>query len=220
VRILLVEDDELLGAGIEDALTRARFSVEWVRTGPLAAAALASGGFDAIVLDLGLPGMDGLDVLRGARAAGNLAPVLILSARDAVAQRVAGLNAGADDYLPKPFDVEELIARVRALQRRLHGAARNVLEHGGLRLDLGGLSVTYGGRPVQLQRREFMLLQKLLAAPGQVMTRAQLEESLYGWDGSVESNALDVHVHNLRRKLYPGVIRTVRGVGYVADPPR
>jgi two-component system response regulator QseB len=219
VRILLVEDDELLGAGIEDALTRAHCAVEWVRTGPLALAALETGGFDAVVLDLGLPGMDGLEVLRRARAAGNRAPVLILSARDAVAQRIAGLNAGADDYLTKPFDVDELLARVRALQRRLHGAARNVLEHGRLRLDLGALSVTHEGRPVPLQRREFMLLEKLLAAPGQVMTRAQLEESLYGWDGSVESNALDVHVHNLRRKLYPGVIRTVRGVGYVADPP-
>jgi len=218
VRILLVEDDELLGAGIEDALTRARFVVEWVRTGPLAATALEHSGFDAVVLDLGLPGIDGIDVLRCARAAGNRIPILILSARDAVAQRIAGLNAGADDYLTKPFDVEELIARVRALQRRLHGAAQNVLEHGHLRLDLGALSVTHEGRAVALQRREFMLLQKLLAAPGQVMTRAQLEESLYGWDGSVESNALDVHVHNLRKKLYPGVIRTVRGVGYVADP--
>ena len=218
MRILLVEDDELLGAGIEDALTRARFVVEWVRTGPLAATALEHGGFDAVVLDLGLPGIDGIDVLRRARAAGNRIPILILSARDAVAQRIAGLNAGADDYLTKPFDVEELIARVRALQRRLHGAAQNVLEHGHLRLDLGALSVTHEGRAVALQRREFMLLQKLLAAPGQVMTRAQLEESLYGWDGSVESNALDVHVHNLRKKLYPGVIRTVRGVGYVADP--
>lgn len=219
MRILLVEDDELLGAGIDDALTRARFVVEWVRTGPLAATALEHSGFDAVVLDLGLPGIDGIDVLRCARAAGNRIPILILSARDAVAQRIAGLNAGADDYLTKPFDVEELIARVRALQRRLHGAAQNVLEHGHLRLDLGALSVTHEGRAVALQRREFMLLQKLLAAPGQVMTRAQLEESLYGWDGSVESNALDVHVHNLRKKLYPDVIRTVRGVGYVADPP-
>ncbi|HJS77636.1 MAG TPA: response regulator transcription factor [Burkholderiales bacterium] len=219
MRILLVEDDELLGAGIEDALTRARFVVEWVRTGPLAATALEHDGFDAVVLDLGLPGIDGIDVLRRARAAGNRIPILILSARDAVAQRIAGLNAGADDYLTKPFDVEELIARVRALQRRLHGAAQNVLEHGHLRLDLGAFSVTHEGRAVALQRREFMLLQKLLAAPGQVMTRGQLEESLYGWDGSVESNALDVHVHNLRKKLYPGVIRTVRGIGYVADPP-
>ena len=219
MRILLVEDDELLGAGIADTLTRARYAVEWVRSGPLALAALEQEGFDAMVLDLGLPGMDGLEVLHRARAAGSVTPVLILSARDTVAQRVAGLNAGADDYLVKPFDVEELLARVRVLQRRLRGAASNVLEHGSLRLDLGAHSVTHEGRPVPLQRREFMLLQKLLAAPGQVLTRAQLEESLYGWDGSVESNALDVHVHNLRKKLYPGVIRTVRGVGYVADPP-
>jgi two-component system response regulator QseB len=219
VRLLLVEDDELLGAGIEDALTRARYAVEWVRSGPLALSALAQGGFDAAVLDLGLPGMDGLEVLRRARAAGCAAPVLILSARDAVAQRVAGLDAGADDYLVKPFDVDELLARVRVLQRRARGGASNVLEHGALRLDPAALSVTHEGRPVALQRREFMLLEKLLAAPGQVLTRAQLEEALYGWDGNVESNALDVHVHNLRRKLYPGVIRTVRGVGYVADPP-
>jgi two-component system, OmpR family, response regulator QseB len=219
VRVLLVEDDELLGAGIEDALTRARYTVEWVRSGPLALAALEHGRFDAVVLDLVLPGMDGLEVLRRSRAARRLMPVLILSARDTIAQRVAGLDAGADDYLVKPFDVDELLARVRVLQRRARGDASNVLEHGPVRLDPAALSVTHKGRPVALQRREFMLLQKLLAAPGQVLTRAQLEESLYGWDGSVESNALDVHVHNLRRKLYPGVIRTVRGIGYVADPP-
>jgi len=218
VRILLVEDDELLGAGIEDALTRARYAVEWVRSGPLALAALEQGGFDALVLDLGLPGLDGLEVLRRARAGGSLTPALILSARDSVAQRVAGLDAGADDYLVKPFELDELLARVRALERRLRGAARNVLEHGRLRLDPVSLRVTHDGEPVVLQRREFMLLHKLLAAPGQVLTRSQLEEALYGWDGNVESNALDVHVHNLRRKLYPGVIRTVRGVGYVADP--
>ena len=218
MRLLLVEDDELLGGGIEDALTRAGYAVEWVRSGPLALAALVQPGLDAVILDLGLPGMDGLEVLRRARDSGSGTPVLILSARDAVAQRVAGLDAGADDYLTKPFDVDELLARVRVLQRRARGAARNVLEHGHLRLDPAALSVTHDGRPVALQRREFMLLQKLLAAPGTVLTRAQLEESLYGWDGSVESNALDVHVHNLRRKLYPEVIRTVRGVGYVADP--
>ena len=219
MRLLLVEDDELLGAGIQDALTRVLYAVEWVRSGPLALSALQHGGFDAVVLDLGLPGMDGLEVLRRARAAGCVAPVLILSARDAVAQRVAGLDAGADDYLVKPFDVDELLARVRVLQRHARGGVSNVLQHGPLRLDPTALSVTHEGRPVALQRREFMLLQKLLAAPGQVLTRAQLEESLYGWDGNVESNALDVHVHNLRRKLWPGVIRTVRGVGYVADPP-
>jgi two-component system response regulator QseB len=145
--------------------------------------------------------------------------VLVLSARDSTAQRVEGLDAGADDYLIKPFDVEELLARVRALQRRLRGAAVNVLEHGRLRLDSASCSVVHEGRPVALQRREFMLLEKLLGAAGQVLTRSQLEESLYGWEGNVESNAVDVHIHNLRKKLYPEVIRTVRGIGYVADPP-
>jgi two-component system response regulator QseB len=219
VRILLVEDDELLGAGIRDTLERANYAVEWVRNGAYALSALERDGFDAVILDLGLPGMDGLEVLRRARAAGSKCPVLVLSARDAAAQRVEGLDAGADDYLTKPFDAEELLARVRALQRRLRGAAVNILEHGPLRLDPASCSVLYEGRPIALRRREFMLLAKLLAAPGQVLTRAQLEESLYGWEGNVESNAVDVHIHKLRRKLYPEVIRTVRGIGYVADPP-
>jgi two-component system response regulator QseB len=219
VRILLVEDDELLAAGIRDTLTRARYAVEWVRNGALALAALEQESVDAVILDLGLPGMDGLEVLRRARSAGNKLPVLVLSARDTAVQRVEGLDAGADDYLTKPFDVDELLARVRALQRRLRGAAVNLLEHGPLRLDPGSCSVLHEGRPVVLQRREFMLLQKLLGASGKVLTRAQLEESLYGWEGNVESNAVDVHIHNLRKKLYPEVIRTVRGIGYVADPP-
>jgi two-component system response regulator QseB len=219
MRILLVEDDELLGAGIRDTLSRAGYAVEWVGDGALACGALEHGGFDAVILDLGLPGMDGMEVLQRTRGAGSTAPVLVLSAREAPSQRVQGLDAGADDYMTKPFDVDELLARVRVLQRRLRGAAVNVVEHGRLRLDPGSFSVLHEGRPVPLQRREFMLLQKLLASPGQVLTRAQLEESLYGWDGNVESNALDVHVHNLRKKLYPEVIRTVRGIGYVADPP-
>ena len=219
MRILLVEDDELLGAGIQDTLSRAGYAVEWVRDGALALSALQRGNFDTVILDLGLPRMDGLEMLQRARDAGSITPVLVLSARDAASQRVAGLDAGADDYLTKPFDVEELLARVRVLQRRLRGAAVNVLEHGSLRLDPVAFSVVHEGRPVPLQRREFMLLQKLLASPGQVLTRAQLEESIYGWEGNVESNALDVHVHNLRKKLYPEVIRTVRGIGYVADPP-
>jgi two-component system response regulator QseB len=219
VRLLLVEDDELVGAGIRDTLERARYAVEWVRNGTHALSALEHDGFDAVILDLGLPGMDGLEVLRRARSGGNKCPVLVLSARDAAAQRVEGLDAGADDYLTKPFDVDELLARVRALQRRLRGSAVNVLEHGPLKLDPASCTVLYEGRPVTLRRREFMLLAKLLGAAGQVLTRAQLEESLYGWEGSVESNSLDVHIHKLRKKLYPDVIRTVRGIGYVADPP-
>jgi two-component system response regulator QseB len=218
MRILLVEDDELLGDGVREALERARHAVEWVRDGRHALAALGGSAFDLVVLDLGLPGMDGIDVLRSLRARGDAAPVLVLTARDAPAQRVAGLDAGADDYLSKPFDVDELLARVRALQRRARGAAVNVIEHGPLRLDPGSFSVTCEGRTVELQRREFMLLQKLLESAGQVLSRAQLEESLYGWEGGVESNTLDVHIHRLRRKLYPDVIRTVRGVGYVIDP--
>jgi two-component system response regulator QseB len=218
VRILLVEDDELLGAGIRDALERAQYSVEWVLDGRKAQAALRAGEFTLVVLDLGLPGVDGMEVLRTLRAGGGATPVLVLSARDTSPQRIVGLDAGADDYMVKPFDVEELLARVRALQRRQRGAAVNVIEHGPLRLDPAALTVTCDGRAVALQRREFMLLHKLLQSPGQVLSRAQLEESLYGWDGGVESNSLDVHIHRLRRKLYPDVIRTVRGIGYVADP--
>jgi two-component system response regulator QseB len=218
MRILLVEDDELLGDGVRDALVRARHAVEWVQDGRLALAALGGTAFDLVILDLGLPGMDGIEVLRGLRARGSATPVLVLTARDAPAQRVAGLDAGADDYLTKPFDVDELLARVRALQRRARGAAVNVIEHGPLRLDPGSFSVTCEGRAIELQRREFMLLQKLLESAGQVLSRAQLEESLYGWEGGVESNTLDVHIHRLRRKLYPDVIRTVRGVGYIIDP--
>jgi DNA-binding response OmpR family regulator len=219
MRILLVEDDELLGAGIRDALARARYALEWVQDGRKALAALRASAFELVILDLGLPGLDGMEVLRALRAGGGATPVLILSARDAAPQRVAGLDAGADDYLTKPFDVDELLARVRALQRRQRGAAVNVIEHGRLRLDPASHSVTYEGREVPLQRREFMLLHMLLERAGQVLSRAQLEESIYGWDGGVESNSLEVHIHRLRRKLYPGVIRTVRGVGYVADAP-
>jgi two-component system response regulator QseB len=218
VRILLVEDDELLGDGVRDALTRARHSVEWVRDGRMALAALCGTAFDLLVLDLGLPGLDGIEVLRSLRAGGGDTPVLVLSARDAAPQRVLGLDAGADDYLTKPFDVDELLARVRALQRRARGAAVNIIEHGPLRLDPASFSVTCDGHEVELQRREFMLLHRLLECTGQVLSRAQLEESLYGWEGGVESNSLDVHIHRLRRKLYPDVIRTVRGVGYVIDP--
>jgi two-component system response regulator QseB len=219
VRILLVEDDELLGAGIRDALERALYAVEWVTDGPKALAALQASAFDLVILDLGLPGLDGIEVLRRLRAGGAATPVLVLSARDTPPERVLGLDAGADDYLVKPFDVDELLARTRAQQRRLRGAASNVIEHGRLRLDPVALAVTYEDRPVALQRREFMLLLRLLQSAGQVLSRSQLEESIYGWDGVVESNTVDVHIHKLRRKLYPGVIRTVRGVGYVADPP-
>jgi two-component system response regulator QseB len=219
VRILLVEDDDLLAAGIRDTLERALYAVEWVADGPHALAALQTNTFDLVVLDLGLPGLDGIEVLKRVRAGGATTPVLVLSARDTAPDRVLGLDAGADDYLIKPFDVDELLARVRVLQRRQRGAAVNVIEHGRLQLDPQSLTVTFDGQPVTLQRREFMLLQRLLQSPGQVLSRTQLEEAIYGWDAGVESNTVDVHIHKLRRKLYPEVIRTVRGVGYIADPP-
>ena len=220
MRILLVEDDELVGSGIRDALTRIRYSVEWVRDGRHALSALQTGSFELVILDLTLPGLDGLEVLRRVRARGTTTPLLILSARDTPLHRVSGLDAGADDYMVKPFDLDELIARVRALRRRARNAPDNVLRHGSLTLDPATLSVTYKGQPVSLQRREFMLLHKLLESAGQILNRAQLEESIYGWEGDVESNTIEVHIHNLRRKLYPDIIRTIRGMGYTVDPPQ
>lgn len=217
MRILLVEDDDLLGSGLSDALARARYPHEWVRDGRAALTAALGSAFDLIILDLGLPRVDGMDVLRELRHRGLSTPVLILSARDATRDRVLGLNAGADDYLVKPFDLEELIARVHAIERRRSGGATNQLRHGDLVLDLAGMTVTRAGVPVELQRREFMLLRKLIESPTQIFSRAQLAEALYGWEGDVESNAIDVHVHHLRRKLYPEVVRTVRGVGYGID---
>jgi two-component system response regulator QseB len=218
MRILLVEDDELLGSGLDDALSRAHYAHEWVRDGRSALNAASSGEFDLIILDLGLPQLDGMDVLKQIRKRGNLTPVLVLSARDATRDRVAGLNAGADDYLVKPFDLQELFARVHALERRRSGVSTNRLKHGKLVLDLGAMTVEYAGKPVELQRREFMLLKKLIESPNQVFSRAQLEESIYGWGPDVASNAIDVHVHYLRRKLYPGVVTTVRGMGYRIGP--
>ena len=218
MRVLLVEDDELLASGLIDALQRLHYAHEWVRDGRSALRLAASSEFDLVILDLGLPELDGIEVLKALRARTNATPVLILSARDATRDRVLGLNAGADDYLVKPFDLDELLARVHAIERRRSGAATNQLKHGKLLLDLAGNSVLYDGAPVELQRREFMLLRKLLENPNQVFTRGQLEQSIYGWEGDVESNAIDVHVHHLRRKLYPEIIKTVRGIGYRIDP--
>jgi two-component system response regulator QseB len=218
MRILLVEDDELLGSGLSDALARAHYVHEWVRDGPSALDAERASAFDLVVLDLNLPRLDGLEVLRRLRARGSAVPVLILSARDATRDRVLGLNTGADDYLVKPFELDELFARIHALERRRSGGSTNQLRHGRLVLDLAAMSIEYDGAPVELKRREFMLLKKLMENPNQVLTRAQLEESVYGGEGDVESNTIDVHVHHLRRKLYPDVVRTVRGVGYRIDP--
>jgi len=218
MRILLVEDDELLGSGLDDALARAHYAHEWVRDGRSALRAASSAEFDLIILDLGLPQLDGMEVLRQIRSRGNSTAVLVLSARDATRDRVLGLNTGADDYLVKPFDLEELLARIRAIERRRSGVSTNQVRRGELVVDLGAMSVEYAGAPVELQRREFMLLKKLVENPNQVFSRSQLEEAIYGWESDVGSNTIDVHVHNLRRKLYPEVIKTVRGIGYRIDP--
>jgi two-component system response regulator QseB len=214
MRVLLIEDDELLGSGLSDALARARYPHEWLRDGRTALRAALENDFDLIVLDLGLPDLDGMEVLNRLRQRGNPTPVLILSARDATRDRVAGLNSGADDYLIKPFELDELFARIHAIERRRSGGATNHIRHGPLVLDLSAMSVRYEGKAVELQRREFMLLRKLMENPNQVFSRAQLEQSIYGWDADLESNTIDVHVHHLRRKLYSDVVQTVRGVGY------
>jgi len=218
MRVLLVEDDALLGSGIRDALEQARYVVEWVRDGALALEALRGANVDLVVLDLGLPKLDGMEVLRRARELGAAVPILVLSARDTTLHRIGGLDAGADDYMAKPFDVDELLARLRALERRSRGATVNLIRYGAIELDTSALAVTVNGQAVELQRREFMVLRKLLENIGAVMSRQQLVDNIYGWDSDLESNALDVHIHNLRRKLYPELIRTVRGVGYVIDP--
>jgi two-component system, OmpR family, response regulator QseB len=215
VRLLLVEDDAMLGSGILRALRQSGHAVDWVNDGESADAALAGEPYDVVLLDLGLPKKRGLDVLRDLRRRGRNVPVVILTAQDAVADRVAGLDAGADDYLVKPFDLDELAARIRAVQRRSAGRAEPVIEHGRLMLNPATHEVFLDGKPVSLSAREFALLHALLEHPGRPISRSRLEERLYGWSEQVESNAVEVHVHSLRRKLGPEWIKTLRGVGYV-----
>jgi two-component system response regulator QseB len=215
MRLLLVEDDRMLGAGLQEGLRQKGWAVDWVRDGETAEDALRGEPYDVVLLDLGLPRKGGLEVLAGLRRRGNAVPVLIVTAQEAVPERVAGLDAGADDYLVKPFDLDEVAARVRALQRRSSGRAGPRLELGGLSMDPAAHQVTLDGEPVQLSAREFALLQALLERPGRPLSRAQLEERLYGWGEEVESNAVEVHVHALRKKLGARWIRTLRGVGYV-----
>ncbi|GLT20638.1 DNA-binding response regulator [Zoogloea oryzae] len=217
MRILLVEDDRLLGDGVKAGLCAAGFAVDWVRDGEAALAAVAAESFAAIVLDLGLPRRDGLSVLSALRGAGNAVPVLVLTARDQVADKVRCLDLGADDYVVKPFDLDELAARLRALARRARGRAEASLRHGDVVLDPAARSVTLRGEPVVLTSREFDLLQMLLDAAGRVLTRRVLDEQLYAWGEAVGSNALEVHIHHLRKKLGADLIRTVRGVGYMVD---
>jgi two-component system response regulator QseB len=217
MRILLVEDDKALGEGIRTALKPEGYTVDWAQDGCSALHALTSESFELAILDLGLPRMNGLQVLRHLRAAANPVPVLVLTARDATSDRIAGLDAGADDYLVKPFDVAELKARLRALLRRSFNRPQPALEYCGISLDPVSQAVSYQGQVVNLPRKEFLLLHELLAQPGRVMTRDKLQQALYGWDETLESNALEVHVHHLRKKFFPELIRTVRGVGYLVD---
>jgi DNA-binding response OmpR family regulator len=214
LRILLAEDDALLGDGIRAGLKLANYAVDWVQDGLQADAALRDHAYDACVLDLGLPGRDGLGVLRTLRARGSALPVLILTARGASSQKVAGLDEGADDYLVKPFDLDELHARLRALLRRAAGQASPKLRCGALVLDPASKGVTLRGQPLALSAREFALMQDLLTHPTHVRTRDQLEESLYAWGEETGSNTVEVYIHHLRKKLGPQVIRTLRGLGY------
>lgn len=220
MRCLLVEDDEMVGESLRDALRRQSLAVDWVRDGRAADAVLASERFDAVLLDLGLPKKSGLDVLKALRARGDATPVIVLTARDALADKVAGLDAGADDYLVKPFELDELLARLRALGRRAGGRTETALQVADLRLDPATREVSRGGRAVLLSAREFALLQALMERPGAIVSRAQLEDRLYGWGEELESNAISVYVHQLRKKLGDDRIHTVRGVGYYAGEPK
>ena len=215
MRILLAEDDSLLGDGLRAGLRQLGFQVDWVRDGEAAERELRAQPYEAAVLDLGLPRKDGLDVLAAIRRSGIKTPVLVLTARDAVPDRIRGLNLGADDYVVKPVDLHELAARLRALVRRAHGQPQECLIAQDIVLDPASRSVRKAGEPVTLSTREFDLLQAFMLSADRVLSREQLEQQLYGWGQEVESNAIEVHVHNLRRKLGPALIHTVRGVGYM-----
>lgn len=219
MRVLLIEDDPDLGEGIRTSLREEGYTLDWLKDGESAVHALREEGFDLVVLDLGLPRLDGIQVLRQSRANGLTTPVLILTARDDTEDRVAGLDAGADDYLVKPFDIKELKARLRALLRRRNGPSQIQFEGGGIALDPATRRVTFDGQPVNLTPREYQLLHELLANPGKIFSRDRLMGLLYGWDEGVESNTLEVHIYNLRKKLRADLIRTVRGIGYRLECP-
>lgn len=220
MRILLVEDDPSLASGIRLALKPEHYTVDHLSDGATALNALTEGEpFDAVILDLGLPRLDGMEVLNAVRRYGSHVPILVLTARDAVDNRIAGLDAGADDYLTKPFEVAELKARLRALLRRSQGQTSSLLTCRGITLDPHTLHVCYQEASVTLSRRELTLLQEFMSHPGRVFTRDTLTRLVYGWEEDVESNAIEVHIHHLRRKLFSDVIRTVRGIGYVMDKP-
>jgi DNA-binding response OmpR family regulator len=214
MRVLLVEDDGMIAQGLQTALRQAGFAIDWMRDGKSAAAALQAASFDVVLLDLGLPQLDGLSVLRELRKRGDATPVIILTARDEVQNRIAGLDAGADDYMVKPFELDEVMARMRSVLRRAGGRGDPSIQHGELRLDLVSRTIERNGTPVSLSAHEFAVLEALLQRPGAVLSRAQLEDRLYGWDEQIGSNAVEVYIHGLRRKLGSDAIRTLRGVGY------
>lgn len=215
MRLLLVEDDTMIGESVLDLLRAEHYAVDWVKDGDMADTALRTQTYDLVLLDLGLPRRDGLAVLRDLRARKDRTPVLVATARDALAQRVEGLDAGADDYVLKPYELDELLARIRALLRRAAGRAEPVYEHQGVSIDPVTREVVVNGRPVLLSAREWAVLEPLLARPGLVLSRAQLEEKLYSWKDEVSSNAVEVYIHGIRKKLGPDIIQNVRGVGYL-----
>ncbi|MDD5403013.1 MAG: response regulator [Sulfuricella sp.] len=217
MRLLLVEDDPLLGDGICVGLSQAGFVVDWVKDGLAAKLALETGDYALMVLDLGLPRLSGTELLKWLRGTGDNTPVLILTARDTVGDRVRGLDAGADDYLVKPFDLDELAARIRALLRRVGGRSTPLIVHGSVRVDPASRRVTQAGAVVDLSPKEFAVLLDLLENAGRALSRERLEQSIYGWGEEVESNAVEVHIHHLRKKLGAELIRTLRGVGYLID---
>lgn len=219
MRILLVEDNELLGEGLVTALKQEGYAVDWLRSGTSASNVPFTESFDLVILDLGLPGVDGMTLLRDWRSRKLLTPVLILTARDSLESRVSGLDSGADDFMTKPFERAELMARLRSLLRRSRQSDQNdcQLHYGDIVLDTSSHSVLYKSHPVTISNMEFSLLHSLIERPGKVFTRDQLQQSLYSWDETTASNTLEVYIHNLRKKFYPELIKTVRGVGYVCS---
>jgi two-component system response regulator QseB len=219
MRVLLIEDDILIGNGLKVGLPGLGFAVDWFKDGTLGKQALAAADYDAVILDLGLPGMDGLDILRDWRISGHDIPVLILTARDAISQRVEGLNLGADDYLGKPFDLDEVEARLRALIRRRHGVTAQLLNHGAVSFNLQSRMLFLNGRSVTLGQKEVMLVELLLLNRQSVLSKGAIEEKLYPWGEEVSSNSVEVLVHRIRRKLGTGFIKTVHSIGYTLGEP-
>ncbi len=217
MRLLLVEDDQLLGEGLKAILDEEGYAVDLIQDGNEAEYAIGLEPYEMVILDIGLPGQSGIDVLQKVRNAGNNVPIIMLTARDTFKDRVVGLDKGADDYIVKPFDSDELCARIRTINRRVHGRSAPILEHGSIAVDLAGRAVTKDGVMVDLSAKEFAVLQELLENAGRVLSKAQLERSIYPWDAEPGSNAVEVYIHHLRQKLGKDLIRTIRNVGYIVD---